>query len=77
MDKQEFRIKAKAHGKVVSEIDEVKDKKKPFSTFTIKASNILSRANNCLKLGTQKTHKFYCSTLEEILLMWSKENINK
>lgn len=77
MDKREFRAEAKKLDKVVSEIEENRQKKEINTTYTIKVSNVISRANNCLKLGAQKTLKFYCSSLEEILKIWRKELDNK
>lgn len=74
MDKREFRNEARNLGKVVSSLEEVKDKKKPFSTYTIKVSDIISNVNNVLKLGRQTTVKTYMSNLQDILKSWGKKD---
>lgn len=76
MEKKEFRAEAKLLGKVVSEIEETKDKKTKLMKYTLKASNILGKSNNCLKLGTQTTYTYQCSSLEDILEIWGKKPTN-
>ena len=74
MEKKEFRAAAKELGKVVSDIEVIKEKKNPWTKYIIKAADILSSANKTLKLGTQKTYTFHCSTMEDILKGWGKKD---